>query len=80
MIFQFSVCVRGAEERVGVKRDDMAWYEDKLDPEFKQYIINFSKTSLPYIYELISKYKDKRNIIIFKSRDEMNNFINDMRC
>lgn len=77
--FPVSVCVSGAEERVGVKRDDMAWYEDELNPEFKQYITNFSKTSLPYIYELISKYKDKRNIIIFKSRDEMNNFINDMR-
>lgn len=58
-----------------LKRDDMAWYEDSLDPKFKQYIIDFSKTSLPTIYELIDKYKDKVNVLIFKSREEVNNFV-----
>lgn len=53
----------------------MAWYEDSLDPKFKQYIIDFSKTSLPTIYELIDKYKDKVNVLIFKSREEVNNFV-----
>lgn len=73
--FPTEVCVSGAEDRVGKKRDDMAWFEDSLDPLFKQYIIDFSKTSLPMIYELINKYKDKVNVLIFKSREELNSFI-----
>lgn len=74
--FPTEVCVSGAEDRVGKKRDDMAWYEESLDPEFKQYIIDFSKTSLPAIYELIEKYKHKVDVLIFKSRNELNDFIN----
>ncbi len=73
--FPTEVCVSGAEDRVGKKRDDMAWFEDSLDPLFKQYIIDFSKTSLPMIYELINKYKDKVNVLIFKGREELNSFI-----
>lgn len=73
--FPTEICVSGAEERVGKKRDDMAWFEDSLDPTFKQYIMDFSKTSLPYIYELIDKYKNKVNLLIFKSREETNNFL-----
>lgn len=78
--FPLEVCINSAEARVGVKRDDMAWFENELDPSFKQYIIDFSNTSLPYIYELINKYKNKINILIFKSRDEMNQFTDEMRC
>ena len=47
----------------------------KLDENFKQLIINFSKDKLPQIYKLLDKYKDNRNIIIFKSRAEADNYI-----
>ena len=53
----------------------MPWVEEKLDDEFKQVILNFSKEKLPYIYELIEKYKDNKNIVIFKSRDAADKYL-----
>ena len=79
MIFLFDypleVCLSGAESRIGKKRDDLPWVEEKLDDEFKQVIINFSKEKLPQIYELLEKYKDSKRIVIFKSREEANDYI-----
>lgn len=71
--FPTAVCLEGARSRIGKKREEMPWIEEEFDPEFKQYIINFANTKLPHIYELLNKYKDK-NIIVFKSREELNRF------
>ena len=69
------VCLKGALSRVGKKREDLPWVESKLDEDFKQCIVDFSKEKLPQIYELLNKYKEHLNIIIFKSRDEADNYI-----
>ena len=69
------VCIEGAEARVGKKREDMPWIEEKLDLKFKQDIINFSNVKLPQIYDLLNKYKENKNIIIFKTREEADNYI-----
>lgn len=71
--FPTAVCLEGARSRIGKKREEMPWIEEEFDPEFKQYIIDFANTKLPHIYELLNKYKDK-NIIVFKSREELNRF------
>lgn len=73
--FPTEVCLEGAKSRVGKKRDDMPWVEEKLDENFKQCIIDFANEKLPQIYELLDKYKDNLNIIIFKSRKEADNYI-----
>lgn len=73
--YPLEICLAGAESRVGKKRDDLPWLEEKLDEEFKQVILNFSKEKLPYIYELIEKYKDNKNIVIFKSRDAADKYL-----
>lgn len=73
--FPTDVCIKGAESRVGNKRDDMPWVEEKLDEQFKQAIMDFSKEKLPQIYELLNKYKDSVNINIFKSREEADRYI-----
>ena len=73
--FPTEVCLEGAKSRVGKKREDMPWVEEKLDEKFKQCIIYFSNEKLPKIYELLNKYKDNLNIIIFKSREEADNYI-----
>ena len=49
------ICIKGAESRVGTKRDDLPWIEEKLDEEFKKTIIDFSKIKLPEIYRLLDK-------------------------
>lgn len=77
--FPTEVCIEGAESRIGNKRDDLPWIEEKLDDNFKQVIIDFSKEKLPKIYELLNKYKGKKNINVFYSRKEADNYINKMK-
>ena len=73
------ICLQGATERLGKGRYDLPWIEKELDSEFANAIKEFSEKSLPKIYELIEKCKDEKTIIIFKSRDEADNYINEIR-
>ena len=69
------VCLQGATKRIGKGRYDLPWIETELDPEFKQFIIDFPNDTLPYIYELIDKYKEEKQVIIFKTRKDADDFI-----
>lgn len=69
------ICIQGASERIGKGRYDLPWIETELDPEFEQFIEVFPKNTLPYIYELIEKYKDEKQVIIFKSRKDADEYI-----
>lgn len=73
--YPIEVCLAGAESRVGKKRDDLPWVEEKLDDEFKQGILNFSKEKLPQIYELLESYKDNKKIVIIKNREETDKYL-----
>ena len=73
--YPIEVCLAGAESRVGKKRDDLPWVEEKLDDEFKQVILNFSKEKLLQIYDLIEKYKVDKKVVIFKSRETANKYL-----
>ena len=73
------VCLEGAIERIGKGRYDLPWLETELDPEFKQFIEDFPNDTLPYIYELIEKYKEEKQVIIFKSRKDADDYINKVR-
>ena len=73
--FPTEVCLEGAKSRVGKKREDMPWIEKELDKNFEQVICNFASEKLPQIYELLNKYKDNLKIIIFKSREEADNYL-----
>ncbi|MBQ1967220.1 MAG: adenylate kinase [Clostridia bacterium] len=73
------VCLQGVTERIGKERYDLPWLETEVDPEFRQFIVDFPKDTLPYIYELIGKYKDEKRIIIFKSREESDEYLKTLR-
>ena len=72
------ICIQGVAERIGKRRNDLPWLETELDTEFKTFIEEFPNDTLPYIYELLDKYKDNKNIIIFKSRNDVDFFINNL--
>ncbi len=74
--FPTEVCLGGVEARIGRKREEMPWVEDEFDPEFRQWILDFSQQKLPYIYELLKKHSDKE-IIIFTSREQLNKYLTD---
>ncbi len=68
-------CLAGAQARIGTVREDMPWVEEEFDPEFRAWIEDFHRDQLPEIYELLEKYKDNLNIIVFKSRKDADEFI-----
>ena len=70
------VCLQGAISRLGKERYDVPWIDTKLDPSFKKEIEEFSDKVLPDIYNILDKYKDGREIIIFKSRSQADEYLN----
>lgn len=73
--FPVEVCLSGVESRVGQVREDMPWIENEFDGEFKQFIIDFPKERLPRIYELIERYRTDKRVVIFKSREEAEDYL-----
>ena len=69
-------CLAGAVSRLGKPRPDMPWTDTELDPNLKREIEEFGSKNLPTIYELIDKYKDGKTVIVFKSREEADLYIN----
>jgi adenylate kinase family enzyme len=72
------LCIRGATERIGKDRYDLPWLETELDPEFETFIKDFPKTTLPKIYDLLEKYGEEKEVVVFKSREEADDFLNDL--
>ena len=69
------VCLDGIKERRGKSRSDMPWIETEEDAEFIEFIKNYNEQQKPKVLELLKKYSDK-NIIVFKSREEADAFLN----
>ena len=69
-------CLAGAMARIGQKRPDMPWIDTELDPKLKREIEEFPNKNLPIIYALIDKYKDGKRVVVFKSREEADAFLN----
>ena len=73
--FPLEVALAGAKSRIGKPRDDIPWKEDVFDPEFKQWIIDWYKDTLPIVRKLLEQYKDTKNVIVFKAREEVDSYI-----
>ena len=73
--YPLDVCLDGIKERRGKPRSDMPWIETEEDAEFIEFIKNYNEQQKPKVLELLEKYSDK-NIIIFKSREEADAFLN----
>ncbi len=71
-------CLSGVESRIGKKRSDLPWVESDFDDEFKKWILDFPKECLPKIYSMIESYRGRKNITVFKSRNEADCFIADL--
>lgn len=76
--YPVEVCLDGAAARVGTVHEDLPWIEDVFDEEFRQWILDFRKDALPKIYELLSKYENEKNILIFKSRAEADAYLEEV--
>ena len=73
--YPLDVCLGSIKERRGKPRSDMLWIETEEDEEFIEFIKNYNEQQKPKVLELLKKYDDK-NIIIFKSREQADAFLN----
>ena len=69
------LCIEGAISRLGKERYDMPWIDTELDPKLKKEIEDFPSKTLPHIYELLDKYTENKKCIIFKSREEAEEYL-----
>ena len=77
--FPLEVALQGVESRIGKERDDIPWKEDIFDPDFKEWIIDWYKTKKPWMDHLLDKYKKRKTIIVFKTREEMNSYLDSFK-
>lgn len=68
-------CLKNAADRVGTVREDLPWLETEFDAAFRQYILDFPKDQLPVIYDWIAQYENTRNITIFHSSREADDWL-----
>ena len=76
--YPLEVCLKGIRERRGKARSDIPWIETEEDTEFIEFVKNYNSQNKPQVMELLKKYSHK-NIFIFTSRTEANEFLNQMR-
>ena len=72
--YPLEVCLGGIKERRGKPRSDMPWIETEEDAEFIEFIKSYNEQQKPKVLELLEKYSDK-NIVIFKSREQADEFL-----
>lgn len=69
------ICIEGATSRLGKARYDIPWIDTELDSKLKAEIEDFPNKVLPGIYALLDKYREDREIIIFKSRAQADEYL-----
>ena len=69
------LCIQGATDRLGKGRYDLPWIEKELTPTLKQSIEEFPCDSLPRIYDLLKKYSEDKQVIVFKSRESADAYL-----
>lgn len=78
-VFFFDVPIKesidGINNRVGKKREDMPWIEDKFDDEFKDYVISFDKEQKDEILQMLNDHINDKQIYIFHNQKESNEYI-----
>lgn len=73
--FPPAVCLAGAASRIGTRREDLPWAETVLDEEFRREILEFPEKQLPRIYALLAGYRSCRDVIVLKSREEVEGYL-----
>ena len=74
--FPLDVCLEGVRARRGKKRSDMPWIETEEDAEFMNLIEKYNDEQRPRVLSLLEKYKGGREIYVFGSREEADEYLN----
>lgn len=69
---------RASEYKHQVRSDMAEGCVEGIDQVFLKYVANFDKFKGKYLKAKIKKYDNKKNVLIFKSREELNNWYNSL--
>lgn len=73
--YPMELCLAGAKERIGKKREDLPWIETEFDQEFRQWIVDFPEDQLPQIYRMLEKYSGSRKLFVFRKREDADAYL-----
>lgn len=71
--FPTDVCIAGAEERIGLQREDLP-FRASLEDEFRQRIMGFAESDVPEIRRLLAGCAGRKRVVVFRSREEADRF------
>ena len=77
--YPVDICLGGVKQRRGKPRPDMPWIEHEEDVKFIDFIKKFGEKEAPLARKLLDKYKEKKEIIIFKSREDADSFLTEIK-
>ena len=66
----YEICKQGIEKRQGIKRDDMPWYSFQIDTDLLNEVKHYIPQQRPKVERLLDKFRYSKEIIIFKTREE----------
>lgn len=69
------VCTAGVRARRGKVRPDLPWVETDEDEEFMEYIRTFGEKRRPEILERLERYREGREIVIFRSHEDADGYL-----
>ena len=70
-------CMSGLIQRIGQRRPDIPWVEERLEPELVEMVQSFRQESRPKLLEILEQYPDKR-LIRFTGREEAEAWLNSL--
>ncbi len=71
-------CMRGITERIGRKRTDIPWSEDRPDPELEELVRNYRRDNAPTVYGLIERCPGKQ-VLIFRTRTQVQDWLAELK-
>ena len=74
------LCLAGIRARRGMPRPDLPWIETEEDEEFIEYVQSFGEKQAPEIMEIIEKHKAEKRIIVFRTREEADEFLMELNA
>lgn len=73
--YPLPLCLAGAEGRIGQKRSDFPYIEEKMDEDFRQYILDFPQKHLFRVRAALDAVAGEKRIVTFFSRAEADAFL-----
>lgn len=77
--YPLETCLDGVRSRLKKPRNDIPWVEEEIDEDFMLWIENWKKDVYPKTREMLEKYSDEKNIVVFSSREQADAYLGSLK-